>query len=204
MSGDSVSVTGCILAGGRGQRFDGADKGLLTLASRPLIVHVLERVRPQVDRIVISANRHQAWYRALGVPVLGDASADYPGPLAGFLAALRAAPPGEVVVLPCDSPFIPLDLVARLRAARAAAGAAIAVVRCGGRLQPVFTLLETTLATDLAAYLDSGQRKIDRWFERHAWVALDCEADADAFANINTPADLEAATVRANAHAAQS
>lgn len=193
-------MTGCILAGGRGQRFGGVDKGLITLAGRPLVVHVLERIRPQVDRVMISANRHQAWYRALGVTVLGDPIDGYAGPLAGFLAALEAAPPGDVLVVPCDSPFLPRDLVARLSRARSTAAADIAVVRCGGRLQPVFTLLKTSLAADLAAYLAADEHKIDRWFARHAWIALDCDEEA-AFANINAPADLEAAEARLAADA---
>ncbi|MEX2481658.1 MAG: molybdenum cofactor guanylyltransferase MobA [Gammaproteobacteria bacterium] len=195
-------VTGCILAGGQGRRFGGADKGLLMLDRRPLVEHTAARLRPQVDELVINANRNIERYRDLGITVLSDPVADYAGPLAGCLAALRHATTTHVMIVPCDSPFIPLDLVARLWQVQATPTPAIRVVRCNDRLQPVFALIETALAPSLAAYLAAGERKIDHWFAQHRLLEVDFEADAAAFMNINSPADLTRAEARLASHAA--
>lgn len=202
MADPRPQVTGCILAGGQGRRFGGVDKGLLMLGGRPLADHTAERLRPQVDELVINANRNIERYRAIGATVLSDAVADYAGPLAGCLAALRHATTTHVMIVPCDSPFIPLGLVERLLQARTSPAPGIRVVRCNERLQPVFALIETALAPSLAAYLAAGERKIDRWFAQHRMLEVDFEADAAAFMNINSPADLARAEARLAAHAA--
>jgi len=190
-----ADITGCILAGGEGRRLGGADKGLVELAGEPLVAHCLARLRPQVDALVISANRNLETYRGFGVPVFDDAREDYAGPLAGCLGALRRADTRYVVTAACDSPFLPTDLVSRLRDALVAEAGEIAVVVTASRLQPVFALYDVTLADALAAYLDGGGRKIDTWMRRHRLVEVRFD-DADAFVNINTPDDLAAAARR--------
>lgn len=184
-----TAVTGLILAGGRGSRMDGRDKGWVTYRGRPLIEHVIERLRPQVENLMISANRSLDAYRALGVTVIEDDPefGAFAGPLAGILAGSRSVGDGWLAIVPCDAPALPRDLVARLQAARRAA---VAVV--GGRVQPLFCLLPTDRAPSLAAYLKRGGRKVEAWLEEVgvARVAFD---DAAAFANINTPQDLAAA-----------
>jgi len=188
------AITGLILAGGRGQRLGGVDKGLQPWRGRPLVDHALARLAPQVREVMISANRNAPEYEARVSRVLADASDDFPGPLAGMLAGLHAAATPWLAVVPCDSPCLPPDLVARL--AQGLAGARAAVVqRLHGdgalRLEPVCCLLSTALADDLARYLAEGGRKVEGWLARHATpVLFDRSVDAGAFANINTPDDL--------------
>ena len=181
-------LTGLILAGGRGQRLGGVDKGLQPWRGRPLVDHALARLAPQVGEVLISANRNAADYAARGARVLADASGDFPGPLAGILAGLRAASTPWLAVVPCDSPRLPADLFARLAAGLGDAPGAV-VER--GRLEPVCCLLSTALADDLAGYLAEGGRKVEGWVSRHAVpVRFDRPEDAEAFANVNTPEDL--------------
>jgi molybdenum cofactor guanylyltransferase len=188
------AITGLVLAGGRGQRLGGLDKGLQPWRGLALVDHALARLAPQVGTVVISANRNAALYATRAARVLPDASHDFPGPLAGILAGLRAASTPWLAVVPCDAPRLPLDLVARL--AGAVAGARGAVVQRdhgpqGLRLEPVCCLLSTALADDLAHYLAEGGRKVEGWVARHATpVLFDRPGDAQAFANVNTPADL--------------
>ncbi|MBW8758013.1 MAG: molybdenum cofactor guanylyltransferase [Burkholderiales bacterium] len=189
-----AAITGLVLAGGRGQRLGGVDKGLQPWRGRALVDHAIERLAPQVGAVLISANRNAADYASRGARVLADARDDFPGPLAGMLAGLRAAGSPWLAVVPCDAPCLPIDLVERL--ARGLAGRDGAVVQrdlgpAGVRLEPVCCLLSTALADDLARYLDDGGRKAEAWLVRHAApVRFDRPADAAAFANINTPDDL--------------
>jgi len=183
-------ITGLVLAGGRGQRLGGVDKGLQPWRGRPLVDHALARLAPQVCELMISANRNTGDYAARAARVLADASDDFPGPLAGILAGLRACPTPWLAVVPCDSPQLPADLVARL--AHALGDAPGAVVQRGARMEPVCCLLSTALADDLERYLAEGSRKVEGWLSRHARpVPFDRPEDAAAFANVNTPADLE-------------
>ena len=188
------ALAGLILAGGRGQRLGGVDKGLQPWRGLPLVDHALARLAPQVRAVMISANRNTALYATRAARVLPDASDDFPGPLAGILAGLRAAPTPWLAVVPCDSPLLPLDLFARL--ARGLGDARGAVVQrdhgAGGlRLEPVCCLLSTVLAGDLADYLADGGRKVEGWVARHATpVLFDGPGDTAAFANVNTPADF--------------
>lgn len=187
-------ITGLILAGGRGSRMGGVDKGLQTHAGVPLALHALLRLAPQVGATLINANRNLAAYESMGVPVWPDALPDYPGPLAGMLAGLEHAETAWLVTVPCDTPNFPADLVDRLAAAADEQGAdiAMAATREDGavQVQPVFCLLRTELLEDLVAFLHAGERKIDRWTARHRCVQVIFE-DADAFFNANTLDELQ-------------
>jgi len=192
----AAGVTGCILAGGRGSRLGGLDKGLVELGGHVLIAHVAARLAPQVERVLISANRNVARYRDYAEQVVADDDSGFAGPLAGMAAALACCSTPTAIFVPCDSPFLRLDLVARLRAARDAAAGAIAVARTGTRTQPVFALISTALLADLRTYLDAGGRKIDAWYARHPLAYADFAADDAAFMNVNTEEDLARAAAR--------
>jgi molybdenum cofactor guanylyltransferase len=190
------AVTGVILAGGRATRMGGADKGLITLAGRPMVAHVGERLAPQVGELLINANRNAAEYAPLACRVVGDTLAGFLGPLAGVLAAMNSAQHPLLATVPCDSPFVPGDLVSRLRAALEAAGADLAVAHDGERMQPVFLLARTALRGDLEQWLQNGGRKLDAWFARHAVVNVDFSDCPEAFLNINTPDERAAIEAR--------
>lgn len=181
-------ITGLVLAGGASRRMGGVDKGLLPLSGRPLVEWVLSRIRPQVDAVLISANRNEAAYAAFGHPVLRDLIPGFPGPLAGILRGLESAPTDLVLVVPCDTPFLPDDLTARL--ADALGDGALAVPVAGGRPQNAICLLKRDLAPDLAAFLAEGGRGVEAWQRRHRRVLVDFEDEASFFANLNSPDDL--------------
>lgn len=183
-------VTCTILAGGKGSRMGGRDKGLVELAGRPMIEHVIERVEPQVGGIVINANRGLDEYRRYGFPLISDVQDGFQGPLAGMAAALRRCGTDWVMTVPCDSPLLPLDLAARLHRAVETHAADVAVADDGERLHPVFCLLSPRVAGDLESFLAQGQRKIDRWFERVSVVRADFSDEAECFSNVNTGGDL--------------
>ena len=187
-------ITGLILCGGRGSRMGGVDKGLQNHHGMPLALHALLRLQPQVGALMINANRNLAAYESMGVPVWPDPVADYPGPLAGWLAGLERCETGYMVTVPCDTPNFPVDLVARLAAELVAEDAEIAMATSteDGQLQvqPVFCLMKATLMESLVAYLNAGQRKIDRWTAQHRCVEVPFD-DARAFFNANTLADLQ-------------
>lgn len=174
-----------ILAGGRGSRMGGVDKGWVVYRGRPLVVWVREAVLPQVDTLVISANRSLDAYAALGHRVLPDSLPGYPGPLAGMLTAMRAVAEPWLLVVPCDVPHLPADLASRLHAAATAAGAPLAVAADGARTHPTCCLVRTTLADDLQAFLATGERAVWRWQARHAPAVADFPEGG--FANVNTP-----------------
>jgi len=186
-----TSITGLILAGGRGTRMGGADKGLQPLNGRPLIAHVLARLAPQVGPLLINANRHVDQYTALGFAVVGDADADFNGPLAGLLAGLQAARTDWLLCVPCDAPCLPLDLAARLTAA-AADDVDVVLPTTESLAQPTFCLLRPRLHHDLASHLKNGGRKLEAWLRAQAHIAIpfDQPADAQAFFNANSLADL--------------
>ncbi|MCE1240951.1 MAG: molybdenum cofactor guanylyltransferase MobA [Azonexaceae bacterium] len=185
------AITGVVLAGGMGSRMGGVDKGLQPFAGRPLVAHVIERLAPQVDTLLINANRNPAVYAAFGYPVVADAIAGFAGPLAGLHAALAAAATPLVATAPCDSPRLPVDLVCRLLAELTANDAQIAVARTGDQPHPVFCLCRRELLDDLTAYLQAGERKFERWYQPLAAVDVDFSDVADAFANINTIEELQ-------------
>ncbi len=187
-------ITGLILAGGRGSRMGGVDKGLQPHQGMPLAMHALLRLSPQVGEMMINANRNLAAYESMGVPVWPDALPDYPGPLAGFLAGIERCETPYLVTVPCDSPLFPEDLVHRLAAALESAGAelAMAATREDGelRLQPVFCLMRSSVMESLVRFTASGRRKIDAWTATLETVTVPFD-DAQAFVNANTPADLQ-------------
>jgi molybdopterin-guanine dinucleotide biosynthesis protein A len=185
-------ITGLILAGGRGLRMGGLDKGWIELRGRPLVQHVLQRFAPQVGTLLISANRSLERYRALGVEVVVDDAGrfgEFAGPLAGMLQAMKAARTPWLAVAPCDAPSVPLDLVARL--AEAAGDARACAAWCGDRIQPVFCLLRTDLRAELEDALACGMRKPADFLETVGAVPVPFEDD-QGFANLNTQADLPA------------
>lgn len=186
-----TDITGAILAGGRGRRLGGVDKGLVEFADRPLIEHALAALAPQVRTLLISANRNRERYAVYGFPVVGDATGDYAGPLAGMLAAMQVARTEFVLTVPCDCPAPPRDLAARLHAALIEHHADAGVAHDGARVQPVFALIRCSLAPDLHAFLENGGRKTEAWLDRVHAVRVDFSDAAAAFANINTPDDLE-------------
>lgn len=185
-----VPICGLVLAGGQGRRMGSVDKGLVLLRGRPLVAHVIDRLSPQVASLLINANRHVDAYRALGHAVVADRVDGFAGPLAGLEAGLDAAAAPLLATVPCDSPFLPPDLVARLAAARAAADSDAAVVSIDGRLQPVFALVHVRVKPSLAAFLQRGARKAEDFYStlRTAHVAFDDEPQA--FANLNTREEL--------------
>jgi molybdenum cofactor guanylyltransferase len=187
VSGARESVTGLVLAGGLGRRMGGEDKGLVALAGRPMVEHVLEALRPQVRAVLINANRNQARYAAYGYPVLADSLAGYLGPLAGVLSALPRITTEFLVTVPCDAPLVAGDLVARLHDACVSHDADGAVASDGQRQQPVFLLLRARVAPGLEAYLASGGRKIDAWFGQVRIVDADFSDEPDTFVNVNDP-----------------
>ncbi|MGL6425702.1 molybdenum cofactor guanylyltransferase MobA [Aeromonas hydrophila] len=191
---DRFPVSAVVLAGGRATRMGGADKGWVELAGRPLIDHVLDRLRPQVDEILINANRSQARYQALA-PVIGDDSPDYLGPLAGMQAGLAAARHDWVLFVPCDGPALPRDLMARFRAALTPQ-TELVVAHDGDWLQPVVALLHKSLLPSLSAALAEGERKIDIWFARHQMAVVSFADQPDAFINLNSPDELAAYEAR--------
>src|SRR5204863_6824567 len=182
-------ITGLILAGGRGSRMGGADKGLQNHRGIPLAKHALMRLSPQVGHMMVDANRSLGAYESFGVPVWPDALPDFPGPLAGFLAGLEHCETPYLVTVPCDTPNFPDDLVRRLGDAlvREEAEIAMAATREGDtvQVQPVFCLMKTPLMESLVRFTQSGQRKIDRWTAQHRCVEVVFD-DAAAFFNANT------------------
>lgn len=192
----STQIAGLVLAGGRGRRMGGRDKGLELLRGRAMVEWVIERLAPQVDEIIINANQNLERYAAFGHRVVADAVGGYAGPLAGLHAGLAATTQPLMVTVPCDSPFLPADLVDRLARARAAAGAALAVAKTFDQPHPVFALVRTEVRAHLEAFLGAGGRKIDAWYATLASIEVAFDDEADAFSNINTPAELAAFEAR--------
>ncbi len=193
---DPADVTGVVLAGGRAERMGGQDKGLIELAGRPMVTHVLEALAPQVGTVLINANRNRARYETLGYPVVADESDDFQGPLAGVCAALARVTTPLALFVPCDSPLLPGDLLARLGSAMAREDAEIVAAFGAGRLQPVFVLMQTGLLPDLREYLARGERKVALWYARHRFARADFSDIPDTFINVNTPQERERLAAR--------
>ena len=190
MTPDAANITGIVLAGGQGRRMGHVDKGFVELDGRPLVAHVIARLAPQVATIVINANRNVDRYAAFGYPVVSDAIGGYAGPLAGLHAGLSAVATEFVVTSPCDSPFLAGDLVERLAAAFDGRSIDIAVARTFDQPHPVFALARRSLLPHLARFLETGGRKIDAWYASLPVAEVQFDDEADAFRNINTPAEL--------------
>ena len=185
-------VTALVLAGGRGQRMGGTDKGLIELSGKPMIEHILERLEPQCDHIIINANRNVDRYAVYGHPVLRDSLGDYQGPLAGFSTGLKHAKTPFIMTLPCDAPDLPADLVERMLTVMNGQQADITVAHDGERMQPVYALIKTALHENLDQFLASGDRKIDRWYAMNNTVTVDFSDMRDIFRNVNTPEQINA------------
>ena len=197
-------ITGIILAGGKGSRMGGVDKGLQNFNGTPLALHTLMRLQMQegglIGDLMINANRNLGAYEAFGVPVWPDSLSDYAGPLAGFLTGLERAETPYLLTVPCDSPRLPLDLAQRLAAAFDDDGTEIAMASAPEddgalRAQPVFTLMRIELLESLVAFTQAGGRKIDRWTDQHRTVVVPFDRPGDdprAFFNTNTLAELHA------------
>ncbi len=187
-------ITGLILAGGRGSRMGGVDKGLQSYHGMPLALHALLRLQPQVGHAMINANRNLAAYESMGVPVWPDALPDFAGPLAGWMAGMEHSTTPYLVTVPCDTPQFPLDLVERLARTLAEADAEIAMAATREqdeiRRQPVFCLMKTDLLESLTAFLHAGNSKIVQWTRQHRCVEVVFD-DARAFFNANTPTELQ-------------
>ena len=187
---DGAKITGVLLAGGQGSRMGGVDKGLVELRGRPMAAWVIERLAPQVDEVLINANQNAERYAAFGHAVFPDQIGGFAGPLAGLHAALSRASHPRVVTAPCDSPFLPADLVSRLQAGLDAAGADLAVAKTFDQAHPVFCLCKREVLPHLTAFLESGGRKIDRWYATLKVVEVNFDDEEAAFRNINTREDL--------------
>jgi len=185
----SDAVTGLVLAGGQARRMGGEDKGLVSLGNRPMLSWVLERFAPQVDEVLISANRNLERYAQFGRRIVTDG-------MTGFLGRLVTSRTPWLVMVPCDSPFLPHDLVMRFLDVAAQYDSPLVCAHDGNRLQPVFSLVHTGLLADLTEYLDAGERKIDRWFDRHQWRPVVFAEHNDIFCNVNSPHDLQQVEAR--------
>ena len=183
------AVTGVILAGGRGARMGGVDKGLVEVAGRPMVEHVLAAVERQAGAVAINANRSTERYARYGHPVIPDRLDGFQGPLAGMASALAAAATEFVLVVPCDSPLVDASLGPRLHAALAERGADIAVAHDGARMHPVFVLLRRAARAALEDFLARGERKIDRWFAEEKTAVVDFSDLPEMFLNVNREED---------------
>jgi molybdopterin-guanine dinucleotide biosynthesis protein A len=184
-----TGVSGIVLAGGQGRRMGGVDKGLQLLRGKPMIEWVLERLAPQVGEIIVNANQNLEIYAKYGHRVVSDEIAGFAGPLAGLHAGLKAAANPLVLTVPCDSPFLPTDLVSRLT--KSLGEKDLAVARTGDQPHPVFALMKRQVRESLEAFLAAGGRKIDAWYAALKVVEVSFDDEADAFRNINTLDELK-------------
>lgn len=182
-------ITGVILAGGAGRRMEGQDKGLVELNGKPFISWTLERLRPQVKHIIVSANRNLSTYKALGLTVISDESPEsYEGPVAGIVRCLEQLETPWACVVPVDAPLIPPELVATLETA-CSRGANLILLEIEGRLQPLFGLYSKSLLASLKAYYDQGERKLIKWCEQQQPIILSWEGDTFYFRNLNSTSE---------------
>ncbi|WP_020396131.1 molybdenum cofactor guanylyltransferase MobA [Thiolinea disciformis] len=185
-----TEITGVILAGGRGQRLGGQDKGLIAWQGRPLVEHIIERLKPQVATLCINANRNMAAYQAFALSVIPDQLSDFQGPLAGIACTLATVHTPFALIATCDAPLLPNDLAQRLYAACHHESTAIAIAHDGIRPQYLHALIRTNLVADLRDYLTRGERKVAAWYDAHPVSFVDFSNSASAFHNVNTPNDL--------------
>lgn len=190
MPNEHQKISAVILAGGRGQRMGGEDKGLIQLNGRPLIAWMIDCIAPQADELFISANRHLDQYRQFGYPVLADASGDFQGPLAGLSRAMAEATHPLILSVPCDTPFLPRDLAHRLIQALTADHSDLALPVACGQAHRAVCLYRKTLQPGLADFLEKGGRRVGEWqsLQRRSEVPFE---DETGFLNLNTAAELD-------------
>jgi molybdopterin-guanine dinucleotide biosynthesis protein A len=186
---DAASITGLIIAGGLARRMGGIDKGLQLFQGRPLLAQIIARFSPQVGSLFLNVNHNASSYLPLGLPLLADSAADYAGPLAGLQAGLACCTTPLLACVPCDAPFLPADLVARLQTALIQNQAEVAVASAGGRCQHAFMLCRREVLPGLSGYLEQGGRRVGEWQRQCRYVEVDF-VDADAFMNFNRLEDL--------------
>lgn len=191
MSISPDEITAVVLAGGRGERMGGMDKGMLILHDKPLVQHVIDAIEPHVQEVMINANRHMDYYRGLGYPVVEDMFPGFAGPLAGIASSMRHVRTPWMLVAPCDVPGIPADFVQRLVEASDRSGSGIAVAHDGKRLQSAHLLLPVCCMAEIDSWIVSGRRSIKEWLQAHEIGLADFSDNPAAFININTPDDLD-------------
>lgn len=184
-----TNITAVILAGGQGSRFSGVDKGLIKLNNVPLIKHIISRIQPQVEEVLISANRNIDTYTHFGFPVYQDEVTGFAGPLAGILKALQHCKTEWLLTVPADSPFISTGLAQRL--SENIADKKIAISHDGKHLQPTFALIHKSMESSLKAFLQKGERKTRAWMQQQPHIIVDFSDQADAFINLNTEDELK-------------
>lgn len=182
-------ITAVILAGGQGRRMGGQDKGLIEFDGRPIVELLIDQLNQQGIKIAINANRNLSTYQQYGYPVISDEMVDFQGPLAGFATAMKAVDTDYILTLPCDGPLLASDFVDSFIEAQSESHADISVADDGERLQPVYALIKTDLLASLNTFLESGDRKIDRWYAQHEYARVDFSGQKYMFANINKPED---------------
>ena len=195
-----MRVSGLILCGGQGRRMLGQDKGWVEIAGKPMIEHVMARFKPQVDELLINANRNIERYQQFNHKIVEDVIEGYQGPLVGILSGMSICVNEFLVCVPCDCPFFPTDLVARMISVQKSMDADIVSVTDGDRTHPVFALIRVSLKDSLQAYLLSDQRKIDRWYLQHNYQLLEYAEARNFFENINTPEQLKESKRRFECH----
>ena len=183
----SSQIDAVILAGGMARRMGGDDKGLVELNGKAMIKHAIDRIKPQVKEILINANRNQTRYAEFGFKVISDEHSGFLGPLAGMIAAMGKTDADYLLVVPCDCPLLPLDLVPRMLAAIETEDAELAVASDGEYEQPVVMLLKPSLRDSMKAFLEAGERKVDFWYIKHHFVVASFADQPNAFVNVNTP-----------------
>lgn len=189
-----MQITGLILAGGRSSRMNGKDKGLMPLIDRPMIEYVIERLKPQVSQIVISANRHIQQYQAFGYDVLVDDYDDFRGPLAGMAKGLSHSNSNYLLTVPCDGPLLPIDLAQRMLSCTLEHKAPAVIVFDGRYRQPTYNLIHKDLLPELNQSLKKNEHKLGKWLMDHGAINLDFSDQPSAFINVNTPDDLKQLT----------
>ena len=193
---DNTSITGIILSGGQGQRLNGQDKGLLRIVNKPLIRFIIDAIKPQVETLIISANRNTTEYREFGYPVISDQSPQHLGPLAGISATLSKTETPLSLITPCDSPFLPMDLASRLLSELINNNSDIAIAHDGERLQHMYSLIRRSVLNDLNLALANNHLKVQRWMLQQQHCLVDFSDCTDCFLNINRPEDIISAEER--------
>lgn len=185
-----MAISAVILSGGRATRMQGLDKGLVNLQGKPLVQHVIERIQPQVDELFINANREIDTYKSFGIPVFTDVQADFIGPLAGFYIGLSKAKHPYLLTVPCDSPYLPLNIANRLYCELTELNVDIAVAKSYGDTHPVISLCRTSTLPSLATAIQAGERKVRAWQKSLRYTEVNFDDCAEAFINLNTLQDV--------------